>query len=105
MLSDFVFHKICNIGSVIPCFLALDKIIYRKVYFYLVVNTESCIFVSYKNKETMKTYKAIITEASAQKGQIVANTKSPSQYKGMTKEQFTEATKSISVYTIEIVEM
>jgi hypothetical protein len=54
----------------------------------------------------MTTYKAIITEeTSAQKGQIVANTKSPSQYKGMTKEQFTEATKNISAYTIEIVEM
>ena len=54
----------------------------------------------------MTTYKAIITEeTSAQKGQIVANTKSPGKYKGMTKEQFTEATKSISAYTIEIVEM
>ena len=54
----------------------------------------------------MKNYKAIITEeTSAQKGQIVANTKSSSKYKGMTKEQFTEATKNISVYTIEIVEM
>ena len=54
----------------------------------------------------MKTYKAVITETTAgQKGQIVANTKSPSQYKGMTKEQFTEATKYISAYTIEILEM
>tara|TARA_R110000850_G_scaffold49537_4_gene122167 strand:- start:1211 stop:1372 length:162 start_codon:yes stop_codon:yes gene_type:complete len=52
----------------------------------------------------MKTYKAIITEASAQKGQIVANTKSSGQYKGMTKEKFTEATKYISAFTIEIVE-
>jgi len=54
----------------------------------------------------MKTYKAIITEeTSVQKGEIIANTKSPGQYKGMTKEQFTEATKNISAYTIEIVEM
>jgi len=54
----------------------------------------------------MTTYKAIITEAtSGQKGQIVANTKSPSQYKGMTKEQFTKATKYTSAYAIEIVEM
>jgi hypothetical protein len=54
----------------------------------------------------MKTYKAIITEeTSAQKGQIVANTKSPSPIQRMTKEQFTEATKNISAYTIEIVEM
>lgn len=54
----------------------------------------------------MKTYKAVITETTAaEKGQVVANTKSSSQYKGMTKEQFTEATKNISAYTIEIVEM
>jgi hypothetical protein len=54
----------------------------------------------------MKTFTAIITEAtSTQKGQIVANTKSPGQYKGMTKEQFTEATKYISAYKIEIVEI
>lgn len=54
----------------------------------------------------MKTYKAVVTETtSAEKGQIVANTKSPGQYKGMTKEQFTEATKYISAYTIEIIEM
>jgi hypothetical protein len=53
----------------------------------------------------MTTYKAVITEAtSGQKGQIVANTKSPGQYKGMTKAQFTEATKYISAFTIEIVE-
>lgn len=54
----------------------------------------------------MTTYKAIITEeTSSQKGQIVANTKSPGQYKGMTKEKFTEATKYISGETIEIVQM
>ena len=54
----------------------------------------------------MKTYKAIVTEeTAANKGQVIANTKSPGQYKGMTKEKFTEATKNISAYTIEIVEM
>jgi len=30
------------------------------MYFYLVVNTEYCIFVSYKNKETMTTTKTAI---------------------------------------------
>jgi hypothetical protein len=29
-----------------PVFSGLAKIIYRKVYFYLVINTESCIFTS-----------------------------------------------------------
>ena len=54
----------------------------------------------------MTTYKAIITEeTSSQKGQIVANTKSEGQYKGMTKEQFIEATKYISAFTIEISEV
>jgi len=59
-----------------------------------------------KKKEIMKTYTAIIIEAtSAQKGQILANTKSPGQYKGMSKSEFTEATKYISAFKIEIVEM
>ena len=54
----------------------------------------------------MKNYKAVITEeTSAEKGMVVANTKSSLQYKGMTKEEFTEATKYISAYRIEIVEM
>jgi len=54
----------------------------------------------------MKTYKAIVTETTAaSNGQVIANTKSPGQYKGMTKEQFTEATKYISAYTISIIEM
>jgi len=54
----------------------------------------------------MKTYKAIVTEETApDKGQIIANTKSPSQYKGMTKEQFVDATKYISVHTISIIEI
>lgn len=35
--------------SIIPCFLRVDKTIYRKVYFYLAFNTEYCMFVSYKN--------------------------------------------------------
>lgn len=60
----------------------------------------------YKNDNNMKTYKAVITETTAaENGQVVANTKSPGQYKGMTKEQFTEATKYISAYRIEIIEM
>lgn len=54
----------------------------------------------------MKNYKAIITESTApNKGQIIANTKSESQYKGMTREQFTEATKYISAYTVSIIEI
>jgi len=53
----------------------------------------------------MKTYKAVIIEkTAATKGQIVANTKSSGEFKGMTKEEFTEATKYISAYTIEIIE-
>jgi hypothetical protein len=54
----------------------------------------------------MTTYKAVITESTApEKGQVIANTKSPGQYKGMTKEQFIEATKYISAHKIEIVEI
>ena len=53
----------------------------------------------------MTYYKAIITqENSGKKGQILANTKSPSEYKGMTKEEFTENARYISVYATEIVE-
>jgi len=62
------------------------------------------------NKRTktndMETYKAIVTEeTAASKGQIIANTKSPGLYNGMTKEQFTEAVEHISAYTISIIEM
>jgi hypothetical protein len=51
-------------------------------------------------------YKAIVTERTSPSfGQMVANTKTPnSKYKGMTKEQFTEATKYISCFTISIIE-
>jgi hypothetical protein len=45
--------------------MGLDKLIYRKVYFYLGVNTERCIFVSYKNKETMTTQLNNIIELAA----------------------------------------
>jgi hypothetical protein len=62
--------------------------------------------INTQTNKDMTTYKAVITEAtSGQKGQIVANTKSSGQYKGMTKAQFTEATKYISAFTIEIVEV
>ena len=55
----------------------------------------------------MKTFKAIITEkTSSNFGQIVANSKSPnSKYKGMTKEQFIEATKYISCFTVSVIEL
>lgn len=54
----------------------------------------------------MKFYKAVITEETApNRGQVVANTKSSRQYKRMTKEQFTEATKYISAHTISIIEI
>lgn len=33
-----------GLDNVIPCFLSVWKIIYRKVYFYLVINTECCTF-------------------------------------------------------------
>ena len=53
----------------------------------------------------MTYFKAIITEeTSPKKGEQVANTKSSLKFKGMTKEQFTEATKYISCYTISILE-
>ena len=53
----------------------------------------------------MTHYKAIVTEKTAPNfGQIIANTKSSLKYKGMSKKQFTEATKHISCFTISIVE-
>ena len=53
----------------------------------------------------MKYYKAVVTEKnSPETGSIIANTKSSIKYKGMTKEEFTEATKYISVYTTQIFE-
>lgn len=54
----------------------------------------------------MKFYKAVITEETApNKGQVIANTFSSRRYKGMTKEEFTEATKYISAFTISIIEV
>lgn len=54
----------------------------------------------------MKNYQAIVTEKTAHNfGQVIANTKSPGQYKGMTLEQFTEATSAITVFTITIFEL
>ena len=53
----------------------------------------------------MTHYKAIVTERTSPNfGQIIANTKSSLKYKGMNKEQFTEATKHISCFTISIIE-
>ena len=53
----------------------------------------------------MKNYKRIITEKnSPYYGQSIANTKSPGKYKGMSKEQFTEATKYNSCFTSKVVE-
>lgn len=37
------------------------------MYFYLVGNTESCIFVPYKNKETMTTFNKTMTIEEATK--------------------------------------
>ena len=35
MLSDFVFHKICNIGSVIPCFFEhLENNLQKSVFLF-----------------------------------------------------------------------
>jgi len=35
MLSDFVFHKICNIGSVIPCFFeCLENNLQKSVFLF-----------------------------------------------------------------------
>lgn len=54
----------------------------------------------------MTHYAAIITEETAPtKGQVIANTKKPGKYRGMTKEEFTEATKYISCYKITIKEL
>lgn len=54
----------------------------------------------------MTHYAAIITDETApNNGQMIANTKSSLRYKGMTKEEFTEATKYISCYKITIKEL
>jgi len=54
----------------------------------------------------MKTYKAVIIEKdSGLAGSIIANTKSPGKYKGMSFEQFIEATKYISCFEIAIEEI
>jgi hypothetical protein len=46
MLSDFVFHKICNIGSVIPCFFEhLENNLQKSVFLLGNINTEYRIFV------------------------------------------------------------
>jgi uncharacterized protein (DUF3820 family) len=53
----------------------------------------------------MKYYVAIINDpTSPENGKKLANTKMPyNKYQGMTKEQFTEATKYICIYRIKIV--
>jgi len=54
----------------------------------------------------MTSYKAIIVDTSSgMAGRIIANTKSPGQYKGMTLEQFTKATKNITCFEIMIEEI
>jgi uncharacterized protein (DUF3820 family) len=55
----------------------------------------------------MTYYKAVVIEKTAACfGSIIANTKTPfGRYKGMNKSEFTEATKYISCFTIEIVEI
>jgi len=54
----------------------------------------------------MKNYKAVIKDSSTNlNGQIIANTKTPSRFKGMNRIDFETATKFISVYNIEIVEI
>ena len=64
------------------------------------------VYLHNKQIEIMKTYKAIVTEEkAANKGQVLANTKSPGKYKGMTKEEFTKETKYISAFKISIIEI
>jgi len=54
----------------------------------------------------MTTYKAIIIEKTSNHfGECVANSKSSSKYKGMNKEQFIEATKYVSCFTIQVIEL
>jgi hypothetical protein len=54
----------------------------------------------------MKNYKAIISEKTAYNfGQVIANTKIPSQYKGMDKETFYNAIKKSTCFTFELKEI
>ena len=54
----------------------------------------------------MTYFKAVIIEKTAPGfGRAIANTKSPSKYKGMNRKDFEIATKYISCFTIEIVEI
>jgi hypothetical protein len=53
---------------------------------------------------TQTYYKRVVTEKTARTfGESIANTKSPGKYKGMTKEEFTEATKYNSCFTSEVI--
>ena len=53
----------------------------------------------------MTYFKAVVTDKTASEyGSIVANTKSPSKYKGMSRSEFELATKYVTCYTIEIIE-
>ena len=62
------------------------------------------IEVAERSAQQPEYFFAVIVDAtSPSNGQIIASTKGPhSQYKGMSKEQFTEATRYISCYKIEI---
>ena len=54
----------------------------------------------------MTFYNAVIVEKNSPEfGKVVANTKSPSKYKGMSKSQFKKAVKFISVFRLEIVKI
>lgn len=53
----------------------------------------------------MAFFKAVIVEKTAKDfGKTIANTKSPSRFKNMSKQDFAETVKHISCYRIEIIE-
>jgi len=54
----------------------------------------------------MTYFKAVITEKTSSRfGTQVADTKSPTKYRGMNRKDFELATKYISCFTIQIVEI
>jgi hypothetical protein len=51
-------------------------------------------------------YARIVTERTAKKrGMMIANTKSPGKYRGMSRKEFTQATKYIDVFRSIVVKI
>ena len=65
------------------------------------------IYITYRKGNKMKNYKAVVTEkTSSNFGKTFANTKTPNtSYKGMNKQEFTEAIKYNQCFSFEVVEI